>query len=328
MPTITLRHESEALKDNPVGDPHTRKFHLIVPEGLDPKTPVPCLWYLAGYAGTGGGMLTHDLWQEGLEERLLRLQQEGRLGPMIVALPDVFTKLGGCQYLSSPAVGDYETYLLSELREVVEARYAISAHGIAGKSSGGYGAIVHAMRHPNLFSAAACHSGDMGFELSLFADIPRLMDAVRDHGGVEGLLATFDRSKKKKSGRWFGPLSVLALAAVYSPDASAPLGIGLPFDIEEGTLKNAVLEEWLKWDPVHMIDRPECQDALRQMTLVYVDCGNRDEHALHWGALQFHRKLDRHGIPHLYETFDDGHRATGYRLDESLPRLYAALTGS
>ena len=33
-----------------------------------------------------------------------------------------------------------------------------------GKSSGGYGAIAHALLHPDFWAAAACHSGDMGFE--------------------------------------------------------------------------------------------------------------------------------------------------------------------
>jgi S-formylglutathione hydrolase FrmB len=173
-------------------------------------------------------------------------------------------------------------------------------HAIAGKSSGGYGALVHAMRHPELFQAVACHSGDMGFELALFGDLPQLMNAVRDHGSVEALVAAHGRAIKKKDGRWFGPLSMLALAAVYSPEADAPMGIGLPFDLAQGTLRAEVLQRWLDHDPVRMIERPEHQGALRDMKLVFVDCGRRDEHALHWGALAFHRRLEAAGGgPHL-----------------------------
>jgi enterochelin esterase-like enzyme len=326
MTVVEIRHDSVALANNPLGDDPVRKLHLIVPDDLDHETPVPCVWWLAGYSGVGRSMLSHDPWQEGLAERVERLRREGRIGNMIVALPDAFTRLGGCQYLSSPAVGDYETYLLEELREVVTSRYQISAHAIAGKSSGGYGAIVHAMRRPDLFDAVACHSGDMGFEMALYPDIPKLMNAVRDHGGVEKMVAAFDGALKKRTGRWFGPIMVLALAAVYSPDPDEPMGIGLPFDLDEGTLDHARLEKWLAFDPVRMIDEARCQDALRTMKLVFVDCGTKDEHALHWGALQFHRKLERFDIPHVYETFDDGHRSTSYRLDESFPRLYDALT--
>ena len=326
MAVHVIEHVSPALTGNPLGDSPRRKLHVVVPDAL-PDHPVPCVWWLAGYAGVGRAMLGDDPWQEGLEERLARLQAEGRIGPMIVALPDAFTRLGGCQYLSSPAVGDYEHYLLHELRAVVEARYAVSGHAIAGTSSGGYGAIVHAMRHPELFDAVACHSGDMGFELSLLPDLPHLMNAIRDHGSVEALVAAHGKAVKKKDGRWFGPLSMLALASVYSPDPSAPMGIGLPFDLSQGTLRPEVIARWLTFDPVRMIDDPRHQAALAQMKLVFVDCGRRDEHALHWGALALHSKLLAAGVPHEYQAFDDGHRGISYRLDESLPRLYRALTG-
>ncbi|MCK6545888.1 esterase family protein [Myxococcota bacterium] len=326
MAVVVLRHESAALRDNPLGDPHVRDLHVVVPDDLDPTVPVPCVWYLSGHAGVGRAMLSHDPWQEGLEERLARLRADGKIGPMIVALPDCFNRFGGTQYLSSSAVGDYETYLLHELRAKVEQRFAVSAHAIAGKSSGGFGAIVHAMRHPELFRAVACHSGDMGFALALTSELALAMNAIRDHGGVTALVEKFDRAVKKKEGRWLAPISVLALAAVYSPDPSKPLGLALPFDLDTGALDEAVFARWLAWDPARMIDDPRHQDALRSLDLVYVDAGKRDEYHLHWGARTFHTKAERYGVRHVYEEFDDGHRNTGYRLDTSLPLLYAALT--
>lgn len=68
MSVVVIRHASEALEHNPLGDPHERKLACIVPDDLDPEQPVPVLWYLSGYAGVGAGMLSHDPWQEGLEE--------------------------------------------------------------------------------------------------------------------------------------------------------------------------------------------------------------------------------------------------------------------
>lgn len=316
--------DSQALKGNPLGDPHLRKLHVIVPDDL-PDGPVPCVWWLAGYAGVGRSMLGDDPWQEGLEERLIRLRQEGKIGPMIVALPDAFTRLGGCQYLSSPAVGDYEGYLLDELRQAVQAHWPVSRHAIVGKSSGGYGALVHAMRRPELFDAVVCHSGDMAFDMSIFPDIPVLMNAVRDYGGVSAFAEAHRNTAQKKAGQWFGPLSMLALASVYSPDPSAEMGIGLPFDLEQGCLRDEVLDRWRAMDPVAMIDDPGHQAALAGMRLVFVDCGRRDEHHLHWGALQLHRKLEAAGVAHRYEDFDGGHRNTSHRLDVSLPAVWQAL---
>ncbi len=325
MAVEVLRVDSRALRANPLGDPSERALHLVVPDDLTAGERVPCIWWLAGFAGVGRALLSHDPWQEGLEARLVRLRTEGKLGKVIVALPDTFTRWGGCQYLSSPAVGDYEGYLVGELIPRVADRFAISAHAIAGKSSGGYGAIVQAMRHPELFSAVACHSGDMGFELSLVPDIPRLMNAVRDAGSLEAFVAAFDAAPNKREGRWFGPIMVLAMCAAYSPDAGAPLGIGLPFDLERGTLDREVLERWYAWDPVRMLDRPEHRDALSRMRLVYLDCGRYDEHQLHWGARAFAAKLRDHGIDHVHQEFDGGHRSTSHRLDASFPMIYRAL---
>jgi S-formylglutathione hydrolase FrmB len=323
---VVLTIESEALKGNPLGDPHVRRLHLIVPDDLRDGDAVPCVWYLSGHAAVSRGMLSDDPWQEGLEERVVRLRRAGKLGKMIVALPDAFTKFGGAQYLGSTAVGDYETYLFSEVRGAICGRFAISKHAIAGKSSGGYGAIVHAMRRPDLFSAVACHSGDMGFRLALTGEIATLMNAVRDHGSIEAFVRAFERTQKKREGRWLGPVSVLALAAVYSPDPSKPMGIELPFDLEKGEIDERVFARWLAYDPVVMIDTEQSQEALKRSKLVYVDCGRRDEYQLHWGARAFHRKLEQYGIAHQYEEFDDGHRNTSYRLDESLPKLFGAVT--
>lgn len=325
MAVVVLPHESRALAGNPLGDPHIRDLHVVTVGDIEHAGAVPCLWYLSGYAGAGRAALSYDLWQEGLEQRLERLFAEGVIGPMIVALPDTFTKLGGAQHLGSLAVGDYETYLLSELRRLVEGRFHVSAHAIAGKSSGGFGAIVHAMRRPGLFRAVACHSGDMGFRLSVWPDIPALMNALHEHGGVREFVRAFERTPKKRDRRWFEPMSVLAMSAVYSPDPAGTLGIQLPFDLERGELDLGVLARWQAFDPVEMIEQPAHRSALSEMALVYFDCGRRDEHQLHWGARALHAKLVAFGVPHEHEEFDDGHRDTAYRLDTSLPKIYRAL---
>ncbi|PZN06833.1 MAG: esterase, partial [Bacillota bacterium] len=156
---IEHRHRSEVLTGNPLGDPAERSLWVLVPPDHDPATPAPCIWVLTGFTGTGRRLLNYDPWEENLAERLGRLYAEGRIGPVIVALPDCFTYYGGSQYLNSPAVGRYEDYLVRELVPLVEREYRVRGHGLAGKSSGGYGAFVQAVRHPDVFRAFACHSG-------------------------------------------------------------------------------------------------------------------------------------------------------------------------
>ena len=57
----------------------------------------------------------------------------------------------------------YETYITKDLIEHVDTTYRTIAtregRAIAGLSMGGFGALMLSMRHPELFSAAASHSG-------------------------------------------------------------------------------------------------------------------------------------------------------------------------
>jgi hypothetical protein len=59
-----------------------------------------------------------------------------------------------------------------------------------------------------------------------------------------------------------------------------------------------------------------------------VDCGTKDEFALHWGARALVGKLRAHGLAVRHEEFDDGHMAISYRYDASMPFLVAAITGA
>ena len=60
---------------------------------------------------------------------------------------------------------------------------------------------------------------------------------------------------------------------------------------------------------------------------LHIDCGEKDQFNLLYGARRFVRRLDELGIPHRYEEFPDNHTAVDYRMDESLPFLARALTG-
>lgn len=321
----TLTVQSQALRGNPWNDPTERTLHLLVPDDEGKGAPYPVIWVLGGYSSSPEGLLADDPWSEGLQRRVSRLSAEGRLEPAIFALPDCFTSLGGSQYLDSPAVGNYERYLWEDCRPALEARYDCGKHGVTGKSSGGFGALMQAFRHPEHVSAVACHAGDMGFEYCYLGGFPLLAAALERHGGLEGFLGDFRMALKKRSGAWFEPIQTLCMAACYSPDSKEDRGIALPFDPKTAAIRPEIWERWLSFDPVRMIDEPEMADRLRRLNLLFLDAGTRDEYQLHWGLRQFVAKLRAHSVPHEHEEFDDGHRGTSYRYDVSLPKLAKAL---
>ena len=101
-------------------------------------------------------------------------------------------------------------------------------------------------------------------------------------------------------------------------------GIRLPVTLDTCELIDDRWQRWLAWDPVRMVDAHA--DALRSLRGLYVDCGRRDQYGLIHGARRLHHALDRLGVAHRYDEFDDDHTAIDYRMDESLPFLARALT--
>ncbi|MFL6565616.1 MAG: alpha/beta hydrolase, partial [Burkholderiales bacterium] len=202
--TLVLEHVSEILKDNPLGDPHVRKLGVWLPPGYDEtgRRGLPVLYDLVGFTGSG---LSHVGWKpfgDNVPERAARLIREGKMGPAIIVFPDCFTALGGNQYVNSPAIGDYADYLTREMIPFVDREFRTLAsrehRGCFGKSSGGYGAMLHGMKYAKYWGAIASHSGDAYFDFVYGADWPNTLD----------VLARFARPKRKE-----GPIDVPALAA-------------------------------------------------------------------------------------------------------------------
>jgi hypothetical protein len=102
--------------------------------------------------------------------------------------------------------------------------------------------------------------------------------------------------------------------------------VRLPVDLHTGELIPERWEAWLEHDPVEMARRPECIENARSLKGLYIDCGDRDQYALVYGARALSARLTENGVEHRYEEYDDDHTAVDYRQDVSFPFLYEALT--
>ena len=187
---VTLEHVSTVLRDNPLGDPHVRKLHAWLPPqypASGPRRRFPVLFDLAGFMGSGPAHLAWRGFEENVPERLARLLHQKRMKPAIVVFPDCFTALGGNQYINSSAIGRYADYLTRELIPAVDREFRTRANrdsrGCFGKSSGGYGAIVHAMKYAGHWGAVANHSGDAYFDFLYRADWPNTLASLAWRAG-------------------------------------------------------------------------------------------------------------------------------------------------
>ncbi|MET7732179.1 alpha/beta hydrolase family protein [Streptomyces sp. NPDC005402] len=137
---------------------------LILPSGFDaePTRTYPVLYLLHG---------AHDDYTSWTRETDIEAFTEGR--NLIVAMPDAGPTGIPTAWRGGP---DYETFQLKEVQALLARDYRASGvRVVAGVSTGGYGAMAHAARHPGMFTAAASYSGILD---TMAPGVPPLVDAI------------------------------------------------------------------------------------------------------------------------------------------------------
>lgn len=352
---VVLEHVSSILKDNPLGDPHIRKLGVWLPPGYDDSgnKRYPVLYDFVGFTGSG---LAHTNWKpfgDNVPERAARLIHEKKMGPVILVFPDCFTALGGNQYVNSSALGNYADYLTREIIPFVDREFRTLAsrdhRGCFGKSSGGYGAMIHGMKYSKYWGAIGNHSGDAYFDFVYWHDwpntlselskyrVPRLREGVYDarkfasrkgldQGLDDGRIRRFLKSvwsREKLTGKEGHAIMNLCMAATYDPDPKAPNGFRIPFNAETGEVIEERWRSWRRNDPINLVMR--YRKELKTLRGIYIDCGWRDQYHIQFGSRILSRRLGEAGVRHRYEEFGDDHSDVDYRMDVSLPFLHGKL---
>jgi enterochelin esterase-like enzyme len=325
---VVHSHESAILRSNPLNDPHTRDIIVYLPPEYSRSYSKGYItvFVLAGFGGNGSSILNIDPLGENIESRMNRLISDGKCGPMILVLVDCFTRFGGNQYMNSSATGRYEDYITQEIVPFIDQNYNTSSRSVMGKSSGGYGSLMLGMRNPEIFQGLVDHSGDAAFEYCYLPDFPKALDAFRaaDNSPRKWLQKFWNKPNRHRK-EDAAALNVLAMAAHYSPNPySQEMGVDLPFKVNTGEFLDEVWKRWLAWDPARIVSK--YRENLRKLKLIFIDCGTKDEFNLQWGARIIHSELEKVGIKHYYEEFEDGHSNISYRYDISLPRIYSELS--
>lgn len=322
--------DSKLLRTNPLGDPHQRPLWVSLPPDYDqaPDRRYPTIYMIQGLTGQLDMWRNRSPFRRNFPELADQLIASGEIPPVILVWVDCWTSLGGSQFLNSPATGQYHGYLCDEIVPWVDAHYrtlAAPAHrGIAGKSSGGYGAMITPMLRPDLFGGLATHAGDALFEVCYQPEFRESARALRDHYG--GSMAAFwDDFRSRPAMTKAADATLLndyCMAACYSAEPDG--AVLLPFNPETGELIPEVWARWLARDPVRMA--PRYADALRGLRAIYIDAGNRDEFYLDLGAEAFRQALAAIGVTDVcFELFDAKHGGIEYRYPLSLRYLAERL---
>ncbi len=154
---------SVALANNLYGDPATRNFWVYLPPGYYETTKrYPVVYVLPWGGGTTPGFLPNLL---PIMDPMIK---KGEINGMILVFPDATTKIVESMYMSSPTIGDFETYITKELVNLVDSTYRTipsrDSRGIMGCSMGGLGTMHLALKYPEVFGVAVPMNGLQMYE--------------------------------------------------------------------------------------------------------------------------------------------------------------------
>src|SRR5439155_5712303 len=135
----------------------------------------------------------------------------------------------------------YDEYIATDVVRYVDSTYRTLAdrrhRGIGGLSMGGFGAMILSLRHPDVFAAAASHSGVVSILYSggkPFTAPPRYAQSIADVRGAPS------------GGFW------QLLSPVFGDD----------------------IERWRASEPARAAER--LKQAGRQLPALFIDCGRED----------------------------------------------------
>jgi S-formylglutathione hydrolase FrmB len=258
-----------------------------------PARRYPVLYYLHGLSGNE----RHWTEQGALVRTLDSLARAGR-AEAIVVMPDgddgwyttwnLLVDAAACRADTArgePAASycvpwpHYDDYIARDIVAHVDRRYRTratrGARGIAGLSMGGYGAISLALAYPDVFGAAASHSGVLSPRFlgpTPWAPPPRY---ATDRAGLRAAAGPLWRS----------------LAPAFGGDTIA----------------------WAARDPARMAARLKRVGTIRggAMPALLIDCGVDDRYVDQ--SRDLHATLRRLGIAHRYAEWPGGHDWTYWR---------------
>ncbi len=307
--------ESEVLKTNPLRDPSRRYNPVLLPKN---PGPWPVVVVLAGFTGNAPNYLNAKFNEANAVQVLDQACTRGEAPEALYLFVDALTSWGGSQFINSAATGRYEDYIIEELIPAVKEKYRVFMDPehwcVTGGSSGGYGALHLGSRFPETFGHIAAVAPDSFFEASLLPDLYQTLP-LWDKYNESGLKALEElrNGRLMKNKNWHSLLNALGMAACYAPRGTHG-DFEFPLNAKTGERNAEIWKRYLEKDPIHFL--AERKDALKKLSGIYLDVGNRDNFHLQYGVRQIANLLKKQNIDHQVVEFDGTHFDISERRQE------------
>ena len=312
------------LTENLIGEDGRKVIRVYLPPSYDfTEKRYPVIYVLHGFGGDSNS-LTRKM-KSAMDRMILREE----IQEAIAVFVDGSNRFGGSQYLSSPTIGDYETYVRRDLVNFIDRQYRTIPHrdsrGITGFSMGAYGAMHLSLKYPEVFGVVVAQASTYNFD-------DDLVKSFTEKGGV--VITLMEPLKQKSGDEFWNALNELAnsdtlrkvslpfrnglayLAAVASNPDKPPCYLDLPYRLKAGfppwERDEAVWERIVENDIIHELDRylnRLAQNSQRPVRLngIKLVHGTEDQIALLRQAQALDQKLTELGIDHEFVKHGGGH---------------------
>ena len=299
-----------SLVGNLSGESADRPAVVVLPPGYahSPRRHYPVVYALHGYSIGAQQWIQEIHVPQTVEGAFAKGARE-----MIVVFPDSKTAYNGSFYTHSQTVGDFESYVVHDVVQYVDAHYRTIpnrlSRGLVGHSMGGYGAARIGMLHPEVFGALYIMSG-----CCLSPMQPNALSA-ENAAAIAAMKSPADAATLP-----FPARAALATAAAWSPDpARPPLYLDLP--VKDGVAQPDVIARWTANAPLAFFD--QAVGNLRQYTAIAIDVGDQD--GLRADATKFHEALHSYGIAHTFEVYPGTHTSNvAFRFQDFVLPFFSA----
>ena len=312
------------LTENLIGEDGSKIIRVYLPPSYDfTDKRYPVIYVLHGFNGDSKSLTRK------MRSAMDRMILGEEIQEAIAVFVDGSNRFGGSQYLSSPTIGDYETYIRRDLVDFIDRQYRTIPHrdsrGITGFSMGAYGSMHLSLKYPEVFGVVVAQAGTYDFE-------DDLIQSFAEYGGV--IISLMEPLKQKSGDEFWDALNALAdsdalkkvslpfrnglayLAGVASNPDNPPCYLDLPYrlkvgippwerdeEVWEGIIENDIIHELERYSN-RLRQNPQRPVRLNGIKLVH---GLEDEIALPRQAEALDQKLTELGIDHEFVTHGGGH---------------------
>ena len=305
---VEFKLSSPALKGNMLGDPAEQSVAVYFPPSYNtsPEKRFPTLYLLHGFTGNIRAWTNNGYQGMSLQPLMDGMIADGKIREMIVVVPNGANAYGGGFYTNSTVTGNWEDYVYRDLVSYIDANYRTLARpesrGIAGHSMGGYGAVVLAMKHPDVFSVVyALSPCCLGLAADLSEENPAWTKTLR-------LTSREQLKGEPKSFEEFFTRAFVGLSAAFSPNRErGPFYVDFPYQEHDGRVEKYEQAHalWRSKMPLYMVD--ENKTNLMKLRGIFIDYGQKEEFShIRITTTLFSSALAERSIPHVFEVYEGG----------------------